>query len=184
MKRLTLAVLATIAALLPGCSEDSLEEGGHVHHEIPEHRPANLKDAVAAIEQRSSELANNGGRLGSLEYFHFVDIISWVPELAADSDLKKADWETANAAAGRMRARVLSKQLDITRMESVVENDLSILRALVPEAGRPEPSLHHHHHHDHEHPHGPGEHAHHHRDDPEPEPDDTPNGPKPRSHTD
>lgn len=160
MKRFTIAIV-TAAALLSvtGCSQDLSEEVGHVHHEFPEHRPANLKDAVAAIKLRSWELANRGGRVGSLEFFQLVDIINWVPEMAADSDLKKEEWESAKAAAERLRSKILSKQLEIATLESVLKDDLEILEALVPKAGKPEPDLHHHHHH-----HDHGGH-HHHGDD-------------------
>lgn len=156
MKRFTIAIAAAAALLsVAGCSEDASEEAGHVHHDFPEHRPANLKSAVAAIKLRSWELATRGGRVGSLEFYQLVDIINWVPEMAADSDLKKTDWEAAKAAAESLRAKVLSKQLDISTLESVVQDDLEILQALVPKAGRPEPDLYHHHH-----DHGPGGHHH------------------------
>ncbi len=155
MKQFTIAI-ATAAALLSvtGCSQNASEEAGHVHHDFPDHRPANLKNAVAAIKLRSWELANRGGRVGSLEFYQLVDIINWVPEMAADSDLKKADWEAARNAAVSMRSKVLSKELEIAALESAVKDDLATLQALVPKAGKPEPDLHHqhsHHHHGEDH---------------------------------
>lgn len=161
MKRFTIAIV-TAAALLSvtGCSQDASEESGHVHHDFPDHRPANLKSAVAAIKLRSWELANRGGRIGSREFYQLVDIINWVPEMAADSDLEKADWESAKAAAVSMRSKVLSKQLEIATLESVVKDELEILEALVPKAGKPEPDLHHQHSHHHH-----GADGHHHGED-------------------
>lgn len=150
MKRIqTLAVVATVLLSLAGCGGDSSEETGHVHHEFPAHRPANFKKAVSQIEKRARRLGKYGKR--ETEGFQrLVDIIDWVPEMAADSDLKKADWETANAAAQRLHAKVTSETLDMRALESVVQEDLATLKALVPAAGVPEPDLHHsHHHHDH-----------------------------------
>ena len=149
------AVCATLLALA-GCAE---EPEGHVHREIPEHRPASFRVAVADIKLRSWELANRGGRVGSLEFFHLVEIIGWVPELAADSDLKKADWESAQTTSEHMKSLVLAKDVDIRQLESVVEDDLKTLERLIPKAGEPGPNLldnHNHHHHHH----GEGGHTH------------------------
>lgn len=148
---LFIALLAGATSLMfVGCAQDA-EPPEHVHHEFPEHRPANLKEAVDALKLRSWELANRGGKIGSLEFGHFVDIIGWVPEMAADSDLKKADWESANTAAEHMKSSVLSRDLDIRKLEEVVADDLKTLEALVPKAGKPEPNLmnQHHDHDDH-----------------------------------
>lgn len=160
-RRSNLRPIASIAVLcatlsLFGCAEESVE---HTHREIPQHRPVHFKAAVADIKLRSWELANKGGRVGSLEFVHFVDVIGWIPEMAADSDLAKAEWESARAASDRMKSLVLAKDLDITELESVVEEDLATLQALVAEAGDPGPNLMDHHHH-HDHHHGPGGHTH------------------------
>jgi hypothetical protein len=145
---------------LAGCAGDTDLEEEHVHHSFPEHRPANYKDAVGGISLRAWELANRGGRIGSREFGHFVDIIAWVPEMAADSDMTKADWDKANAAATRLKSLVLSSDLRIGELESVVAEELATLKALVPKAGKPEVDLHHsdHHHHHDDHHDGPDEH--------------------------
>lgn len=151
MQQRTLLITAALSLLaLLGCAQSESEE--HAHHEFPEHRPANFKEAVADIKLRSWELATKG-KHGSLEFYQFVDIIRWVPEMAADSDLRKEDWETAKATSDRMAANVLVDNLDIKTLESLVTDDVKVLEALVPKAGMPETDLYHddhdHHHDDH-----------------------------------
>ncbi|MFK7822043.1 MAG: hypothetical protein AB8G99_25315 [Planctomycetaceae bacterium] len=143
------AVLSSV--VLAGCGSSETEADDHAHHEFPEHRPPNFKAAVSAVSQRSWELANRGGKIGSLEFGHFVDIINWIPELAADSDLKKSDWEAARDASLKMRSKVLSRDLDIKQLEDVVSDELAILTPLIQKAGTPEPDLYHHDHHHHDH---------------------------------
>ncbi len=154
MKALGLTLFGfCLAVSICGCAEEPQE---HVHQTFPGHRPANFRNAVAAIAQRSEELAT-GGRKGSIEHQHLVDIIEWVPELAADSDLKIDDWNQAKAASERLRHQVMLKSLDMKKLEQVVSDDLEILRGLIKNAGVPEPDLYHHHqHHGHDH----GEHGH------------------------
>lgn len=155
MKCISYFAAALCLAVVAGCGGGGdPEQEEHAHHEFPDHRPGNYKEAVSAISQRSWELANRGGKIGSLEFGHFVDIITWIPEMAADSDMRKADWDKANNAAGKMRALVLAQDLDIRQLESVVADELSVLKSLVDKAGEPETNLHnHHHHHGHDHGH-------------------------------
>ena len=102
MKCISYFAAALCLAVVAGCGGGGdPEQEEHAHHEFPDHRPGNYKEAVSAISQRSWELANRGGKIGSLEFGHFVDIITWVPEMAADSDMRKADWDKANDAAGK-----------------------------------------------------------------------------------
>lgn len=153
MKVLVATIALVFAASIAGCGGTDPDQEEHAHHEFPEHRPGNFKETVSAISQRSWELANRGGKIGSLEFGHFVDIINWIPEMAADSALKKAEWEQAQEASKNLASLVLDPELDIKQLESVVADDLAVLKALVPKAGEPEPDLYHHddHHHHHDH---------------------------------
>lgn len=158
MKWTSFIAASICVVIIAGCGGGGdPEQQEHAHHEFPDHRPANFKAAVSAISQRSWELANRGGKVGSLEFGHFIDIINWVPEMAADSDLRKADWEKARDASEKMRSLVLASDLDIKQLEGVVADELAVLKSLIKKAGKPETNLHnHHHHHDHDH----GDHSH------------------------
>lgn len=93
------------AVFLAACGCDSRgvdsEPLEHVH---AAHRPATFADAVNELERRgealfgASQVEDRRGELSELS-----DIIGWLPELAADSDLGRADWERARGAAERLR---------------------------------------------------------------------------------
>lgn len=78
---------------LTGCSDSSIdlksnEEAAH-GHVIPAHKPASLTEAVLAIEQ----LQTQPDLLTESQNHELEDILGWLPELAAQTDLKKKDWE-------------------------------------------------------------------------------------------
>lgn len=148
-----------VPTVLMGCAGDE-DSTGHVHHEFPQHRPGNLQEAVASVAHRSHDLAHHGGQRNTREFSEFVDVIRWIPEMAADSDLKQAQWETARQAAERIENLVLADRFEMSKLENAIGDDLKILRDLVPKAGTPEPDLHHD---DHDHSHDHHEH-HDHRD--------------------
>ena len=65
------------------------------------------------------------------------DIIGWIPELAADSELIKADFESAVATGNRLSAVYLAgigstnaKAVDVAEFEPLIEE----LRKLVPKS--------------------------------------------------
>ena len=155
-------LMVCLAVALVGCSSDT-DESEHVHHSFPDHKPANLQDAVAAISSRAHVLAHHGGKRQSGEFQEFVEIVKWVPELAADSDLDKTDWESANAAADRMLSQAESQAVQLADLEDAIGDELKQLRDLVSKAGTPEPDLMHRGHghgHGHMHNHGDGSHSH------------------------
>ncbi len=72
-----------------GCAEeqDSLHE---LDHELPPHWPVSLSDAAAKLGERlalDSSNAKQSEARGELE-----DLVSWIPEIAADTDLTEAEW--------------------------------------------------------------------------------------------
>ncbi|MFO1007790.1 MAG: hypothetical protein U0929_17655 [Planctomycetaceae bacterium] len=68
-------------------------EPPHSHeeeHGILPHKPRTFVDAVDQIDKRGHELLTHRHGHHITEWF---DILGWLPEVAADTDLKKADWE-------------------------------------------------------------------------------------------
>lgn len=84
----TAAVLCTAPA---GCSGPESEEDHHLEHVIPEHKPDDFADAVGELESRWTSLGDKPAGTERLQ--ELTDIVDWLPELAADSDLKRAQWE-------------------------------------------------------------------------------------------
>lgn len=73
---------------------DHDDHDDHDHH-IPEHRPKDDSDAVRQLSQRI-ELVRSEARHPAHameEKKKLRDVITWLPELAADSDLKKPEWD-------------------------------------------------------------------------------------------
>lgn len=127
-----------VAALVCGCSpgesgplahgSTEAERGTyeeHAHH-VAEHRPASFPDAVERLRRRHKHLR---GHLGDppdehvrSEFTELLDIVDWLPELAANSDLGKAEWDGVNAAAKQLRT--LYARLDPDRTEKADPADV------------------------------------------------------------
>lgn len=91
-------------------------EDNHAEHHIPAHKPAHFEDAVRQLELRHKELAeqwsNSDRETLAIRLQELRDIIGWLPELAADTDLKRKQWEHAQSLAWRLgdTCRSLSEQ--------------------------------------------------------------------------
>jgi len=90
-RALTAAALVVVA----GCAARTVEhdEGSHA---LPPHHPVTFRRAVDEIERRGNALLG-GPDPGSRAAF--ADIVGWLPTLAADTELGRADWERVAAAA-------------------------------------------------------------------------------------
>jgi len=162
----TLTLFAGLCLLgsLSGCvrSEADADDDHHLEHFVPHHKPANFADAVEDIEHRAEHLSDHAGHGHDDEAHEFqelLDVVNWIPELAADSDLNEADWNTANAAASSIvtelqQRRAADGSLSLQDLSAAIDTQVQSLQSLVAAAGKPEPAIHHeheHHHHEHEH---------------------------------
>ncbi len=80
------------------------DEHDHAHH-IADHRPVDYADLVRQLERRPSLIHAEAGhdmRHAAHELEELRDIIAWLPEIAADTDLVKRDWDDANRIAGEL----------------------------------------------------------------------------------
>ncbi len=112
---LLLVLLATLSS--SGCggtstsaaTEAGQDEHEHHHHHEEEHRPRDFPDAVgkAGLRHRGVlwELEHEHGDRQEFahEFGEFLDVIDWLPEFAADSDMRKAEWDRVHAATARLR---------------------------------------------------------------------------------
>lgn len=82
-------------------------------HTLPEHHPRTFRRAVVDIGHRGGVLTS--GMLEEsqweLQRRQLLDIVRWLPELAADTELGRRDWERVNDAAGTL-ARELESLAD------------------------------------------------------------------------
>ena len=147
----TLAPLVISAFLLPyligcGSSETANGEDQHLEHFVPAHKPANFSEAVEEIPHRCEHLTSHAGRGHndeSAKFQELLNIVNWLPELAADSDLNESEWNSANAAA-KFVAETLAKRqfadgLSLKEISASIENELQTLKSLSPPPANPNP---------------------------------------------
>ena len=101
MKWLWLVVISLMLfPSLMGCQQPGTQEE-EAHH-IPEHLPADFDQALTRIEQLAVHLTD-GVALEQKPVEVDVstelrDVVRWLPELAAQSDLNEDDWNAVDAA--------------------------------------------------------------------------------------
>lgn len=127
-----LCCLALLASpCVQGCTRDGSEEDEHLEHVIPLHKPASYADMVAQLDMRWIRLQNNADEQQLAE---LGDIVEWLPELAADSDLNRAQWEQVQSLSTKLQelyARLAGGTLedaDRNRWQEII----AALRELVP----------------------------------------------------
>lgn len=92
--------IALLGSSMLGCQKGVSQEE-EAHH-IPAHLPANFEQALVRIEQIAAHL-KDGAALEQKPTEVTVetelrDVVRWLPELAAQSDLKEADWNIVDEA--------------------------------------------------------------------------------------
>ena len=99
-----------IAVVGCGSHDDDHHEDEHLEHFVPAHKPANYSALVEQLEKRIAQQTQvSGSGEGTAEASHsatarqeLIDIIGWIPELAADSELRKQEFETAVSAGATL----------------------------------------------------------------------------------
>ncbi len=99
--------VALLLLCLVGCGGASTaqHDDDEEHHHIPAHRPRDLAAAVVQLEERPAALLkaidSKDGNVETL-FSELRDIVRWVPEIAADSDMKKQPWDEVHTAAQKL----------------------------------------------------------------------------------
>jgi hypothetical protein len=100
------AVLMALATA--GCNGDrpsegeNEAEGEHAGHVAPAHKPKDFPEAVRRLRELSRSIDGEmaGGRLKGLVDDRTLpmalDIATWLPEIAADSDMPETPWDVVN----------------------------------------------------------------------------------------
>ncbi|MFN8706501.1 MAG: hypothetical protein ACK526_17955 [Planctomyces sp.] len=90
-------VCLTLLVSVTGCGEKATvgsESEEHLEHFVPPHKPASYADLVKSLRDRIDQVSA-GGTPSETQKTELLDVIRWIPEIAADSDLLKSDWEVA-----------------------------------------------------------------------------------------
>ncbi|WP_146512324.1 hypothetical protein [Thalassoglobus neptunius] len=109
-----------------GCGGDEEEE--HLEHIIPAHKPRNFAEAVSELQSRGVSIWDETASAEMKD--EMLDIINWLPELAADSDLRRKQWETVQSTSQEL-SRIATSQDSEKSVESW-NSYLEELESLVP----------------------------------------------------
>ncbi|MEI7699785.1 MAG: hypothetical protein WCK86_08325 [Planctomycetia bacterium] len=133
-----------ICLQLPGCDsvngtgDQDMELSMESEHSAPAHKPADFESLVAELERRFTELSMSSvqrdGDGRGLQTTELQDIVKWIPELAASSELQRKEFEKAVLCS-----QMLIQILDSNQVRQSGENrdwkkPVGELRALVPES--------------------------------------------------
>jgi hypothetical protein len=113
--RAFLFAAALICVAPVGCQGDrsagDAHEGEPVGHVAPAHKPKDFPGAVRRLRElgRAIDEATTRGRLKALVEDRTLpialDIATWLPEIAADSDMPEKPWDVVNAQSEALIAR-------------------------------------------------------------------------------
>lgn len=104
-----LIALLCCAMGIVGCGEaKESPDDEHLEHFVPAHKPKDFGELVEQLALRVPQLTSAASPGGDDDHAMAVqelsDIIGWIPELAADSELLKADFESAIATGNKFFA--------------------------------------------------------------------------------
>jgi hypothetical protein len=100
-------VVMSVLALFVGCAGEDAAKTSHFEHdhEVAPHWPSDLADAAAKIRERLA--VNETKHLDPQQAAdEIADIVGWVPEIAADTDLSEQDWIPLDQAAESLSANL------------------------------------------------------------------------------
>jgi len=85
--------LLLLCSSLLGCSTEVTQKKSHYDHdhEIPDHWPRDLSDASLKIRDRV-RFCDLAPRSEGEMIVQLTELVSWVPEIAADTDLSEQAW--------------------------------------------------------------------------------------------
>lgn len=99
-------VLALPALLCGACGCGiSLNDKGSdkLEHARPDHKPHSLPELVDQLRSRVDRFGQ--GKTSDQDIEQFEEIVSWIPEIAGETDLREKEWELATAISERLRIR-------------------------------------------------------------------------------
>jgi hypothetical protein len=82
-------------------SGDPLDQVGY-GHDRPPHKPESFREAVTEIRRRWQELETETSGPADKRRQELDEILVWLPELAAETDLGKVEWDQVNAISKRL----------------------------------------------------------------------------------
>jgi hypothetical protein len=102
------------------------EEHEHHHTHAPWYKPRSFADLVTSLEDRLKKQSPSARQRAQL-----MDIIGWIPEIAADSDLRRKDFEAAQEISKLLTDAMLKTETSKSMpSQADLEKPLAALRDL------------------------------------------------------
>jgi hypothetical protein len=110
-------VASALTIAVSGCqASTSAEDDGRLEHHVPAHKPATYRVAVEQLQLRSQRLTDEtASDQSATERAELLDIIHWLPELAGDSDLRRADWEQVQRVSQELE-QLIDSSVNLTEL--------------------------------------------------------------------
>lgn len=112
-----------IALIGCGGEKESLHE---LEHEIPAHWPTDFPDAITKMEQRVGTL--NSTHRSNETQTELMEIVGWVPEIAADTDLPEEDWVPIYRVCETLRKHLEKRDVDVSAYQEDFDRLYDLLR--------------------------------------------------------
>jgi hypothetical protein len=104
------ALLAACLLALSGCGEgdspgDTHGQGEeHAGHVIPAHKPKSYPNAVRGLRDLNDKISRSvvKGQPDADTLRVALDVATWLPEIAADSDMPEAQWNAVNSRSSAL----------------------------------------------------------------------------------
>jgi len=121
---LYIAVLVIGTFCIVGCNNHPVDDDHEkIEHFVPAHWPTDLDDASFKITQRASQLSGQSITDATTIENQLRDIVGWVPEIAADTDLTESQWNPIHEASESLSKRLtkMPRPLDDSTRSAIEE---------------------------------------------------------------
>jgi hypothetical protein len=123
-----------VVLLLLGCVAEK-ESWHEEDHELPPHWPLNIEDAAQKIQQRLDQTGVEESLATTRE--ELTDLIEWVPEVAADTDLVEDDWVPIYELSETLRRHLSAKDVTLNECREDIDRLVVLLRESLSKLPKP-----------------------------------------------
>lgn len=133
----TMRCLMAASMVMPlasvGCTA-GVQHGQEVSHALPSHHPQTFHRAVDAIAERSAIISMSAAAEADRDRARseLLDILRWLPDLAADTPLNRSNWDEVAAIAGS-----LTRTVEAGAATANVDEEIAALRRIENRVNKP-----------------------------------------------
>lgn len=131
LKRCPVPVFLMLLVSMAGCAGQADSDDHHLSHVLPPHWPKDLADAALKLEQRWKLVRDDEQAIK--ERSELSEIVSWLPEVAADTDLDEQQWQPLYDQSESLRVK-LAESRSIVELDGEFQRLLELIQRLQTEA--------------------------------------------------